>query len=113
MKIISNNIFPFKGFTAVTIYPFVFVRKGKVLSDRMVRHEAIHSMQQKEMLLLLFYVWYVVEWVFRLVMYRNLDKAYRNISFEMEAYANQDEVEYMERRSPYSWVRYIKGDRSR
>ena len=34
-----------------------------------------------EMLVILFYIWYVLEWFIKLLIYRNAHSAYRNISF--------------------------------
>ena len=48
-----------------------------------------HTAQMKEMLYIFFYLWYVVEWIIRLFMKGN---AYRNISFEREAYSNEDDI---------------------
>ena len=39
----------------------------------------------------LFYVWYLVEFLIRLIMYRDADKAYRMIAFEQEAYDLENE----------------------
>lgn len=65
MKIIVNDIFPFKGFSAMTIWPFCFMRKecylkwvgeyclkwvGTPKMDTVMNHEGIHAEQQKEML---------------------------------------------------------------
>jgi len=41
MIIIKNKIFPFKGFKAITIYPFIFTRSK--LSDIDKNHEEIHG----------------------------------------------------------------------
>ena len=87
MKVVYNNLIPFKGYKAINLFGIVFARKGAVLTDKDLNHEAIHTAQMKEMLYLLFYVWYVVEWIVRLFGKGN---AYRNISFEQEAYANDD-----------------------
>jgi len=62
----------------------------------------------QELLYLPFYVWYLLEWLVRLVMYRDRHKAYRNISFEREAYANQDNRYYNKERKRYSFLQYIK-----
>ena len=70
-------------------------------------HEEIHSEQQKEMLILPFFIWYGLEFLFRLCQYRNWSKAYRNISFEREAYANQDNIAYLGRRKHFAWFNYI------
>ena len=34
--------------------------------------------------------------------------AYKNISFEREAYQNQDDLDYLSNRKHYSWFSYIK-----
>ena len=65
----------------------------------------IHTAQMKEMLYVFFYVWYVVEWLVRLFMKGN---AYRNISFEREAYGNERYIAYIGERKRYAWVGYLK-----
>lgn len=105
MKVVRNNIIPFKGFAAINLFGILFVRKEARLSARMVNHECIHTAQMKEMLYIFFYLWYVVEWIARLFMPGN---AYRNISFEREAYGNQDNGTYLRDRKRYAWVKYLK-----
>lgn len=55
--------------------------------------------------ILLYYVYYGIEFLIRLIIYRDRDKAYRMIAFEQEAYDLQ--YEYLkpcqERRSAYSF----------
>lgn len=45
MKIIYNNIIPFKGFAAINLFGVLFVRNDYKLqvSDRMINHESIHT----------------------------------------------------------------------
>ena len=105
MKVIRNNIVPFKGFAAINLFGVLFVRKGAKITDRMMRHESIHSAQMREMLYLFFYLWYVTEWIIRLFMKGN---AYRNISFEREAYNNEHIKGYTDIREPYEWIKYLK-----
>ena len=109
MKIVRNNIIPFKGFKAVNLFGVLFVRKDAVIGSVDINHEAIHTEQMKELLYVFFYLWYVVEWLVRLVMYRNAHTAYRNISFEREAYMNQGNVSYLQGRGRYAWWKYLKG----
>lgn len=104
MKIIYNNLIPFKGFTAINLFGILFVRKGVKVSEEMINHEAIHTVQMKEMLYVFFYVWYVIEWIVRL--FKNGD-AYRNISFEREAYANENNRDYLTNRKMYNWINFI------
>ena len=105
MKIIRNKYIPFKGFRAINIFGVLFVRGNAKIDNVTIRHEAIHTAQMKEMLYIFFYLWYVVEWIIRLFMKGN---AYRNISFEREAYANQDDLNYLENRKRFDFVKYIK-----
>ena len=105
MKIIRNKYIPFKGFRAINLFGVLFVRGNARISERTIRHEAIHTAQMKEMLYIFFYLWYVVEWVIRLFMEGN---AYRNISFENEAYTNEDNIIYLEGRKRFAWIKYIK-----
>ena len=70
-----------------------------------MNHERIHSAQQREMLFVFFYIAYFMEWLIRLPMRGN---AYRNISFEREAYANQRNIDYLTHRRHYAWRHYMK-----
>lgn len=109
MITVKNNIIPFKGFTALTLWPFVFVRKDeeKYYTDVVERHEHIHGEQQKEMLIVFFLLWYGIEWLIKLAYYRNANTAYKNISFEREAYKNQNDLAYLDERKHFAWTRYI------
>ena len=107
MKTIYNNIIPFKGFSAMAAVWVIFARKDACISDMTIRHESVHIKQQKEMLVIFFFLWYFIEWLIRLIQYRNAMTAYKNISFEREAYANQDSIDYLDIRKPYSFIKYI------
>ena len=112
MKIIYNYIIPFKGFKAINLFGILFARKGCWLSSRELRHESIHTAQMREMLYLFFYIWYVLEWLVRLFQYRDSHTAYRNISFEREAYHMQYRTDYLNNRKHYAWSNYLKGGRN-
>lgn len=107
MKKIVNNIIPFKGFKALTMWPLLFVREGARFNEVDERHEDIHGEQQKEMLLVLFPLWYALEYLVRLCIYRSHKEAYRNISLEQEAYQYQADIYYLSRRKRYAWARFI------
>ena len=94
MKVIYNNIIPFKGYKAITLWPFIFARKP--LNEIDINHEEIHGKQQLELLVIFFYIIYIIEWIF---------KKYRNISFEKEAYANEENLDYLKTRKHYAMWR--------
>ena len=109
MKIVYNYIIPFKGFLAMCIFPFIFVRKdARNLTVKDINHEKIHGRQQIEMLWLLFFVWYGIEYMVRWICYGFDGRlAYRNIGFEQEAYLNEDNEFYITKRKLYSWIKYL------
>lgn len=128
MIIIRNKLIPFPGYKAMAILPFIFTRV-KVLRDNVISHERIHLRQQLEMLIVgiiisgilaltgcswwsllavpLFFWWYIVEYLIRFAVYRNNNKAYRNVAFEREAYTNEEDIMYLERRRLFAWMKYI------
>lgn len=107
MKIKESNIIPFGGYLAVNVFGVLFVRKGKKdkVSDKVINHESIHTAQMKEMLWLFFYLWYGIEWFVRLFQHGD---EYRSVSFEREAYDNEDNMEYLKTRKRYAWFKYVK-----
>ena len=106
MKIIINNILPPKGFKCINLFGILFCRKQLNKID--INHETIHTKQMQELLYIFFYLWYVIEYLVKLIIYRNTKLAYRNISFEKEAYQNQNDLDYLSNRKHYSLFSYIK-----
>lgn len=104
MRTIYNNLIPFRGFAAINLFGILFVRNGIKITDRTINHEEIHSIQMKEMFYIFFYIWYLIEWLIRLFMPGN---AYRNVSFEREAYTNEMNPNYPKERKPFNWIKYL------
>ncbi len=102
MKIIINNILPPKGFLCINLFGILFCRRQ--LNSIDINHELVHTAQMKEMLYVFFYIWYVIEWFIKLFIYQDSNSAYRNISFEREAYENQDNLDYLKTRKHYGWI---------
>lgn len=110
MIIVSKYLVP-TGYNGLTIFPFVFLKKKNMLIDKvLLNHEEIHLRQQLEMLIIPFYLIYVLEFFIRLMFYRNWNLAYRNISFEREAYSNELDFQYIKRRRFWSFLKYIRND---
>ena len=104
MKIIYNNIIPFKGFKCINLFGVLFVRKGCFMSEEDLNHERIHTAQMEEMLYVFFYLWYFIEWLIRLFRKGN---AYKNLCFEKEAYNNEDDLTYLSTRPRFAWWKYL------
>lgn len=107
MKIIYNSLIPFPGFKAINIFGIMFVRNEcrNRISDYTINHETIHTEQMKELGYIPFYIIYLIEWFIRLFCKGN---AYRNISFEQEAYDNEKNLNYIKTRKRYNWIKYWK-----
>ena len=110
MKIIYNNVIPFKGYWAINLFGVLFVRKDikTHISEKLINHESIHSKQMKEMLWTPFYIWYVLEWLIKLCIYCDSHVAYRMIGFEREAYNNERNLKYLKERKHYCWLKLLK-----
>lgn len=109
MIILVSRFLIRRGFNGITLWPFVVLRKREMKEDAvMLNHEKIHLRQQIEMLVLPFYLWYVIEFLIRWFQYKNRHTAYRNISFEREAYSFQNNFKYIKRRQFWAFVRFIK-----
>jgi hypothetical protein len=84
----------------ITLFPFIFVENKR---DRvLINHEKIHYQQAKELFVIGFYLWYLWEWIRR---------GYKKNRFEVEAYANEKDLNYLKTRKPYNYFtpnRYIK-----
>lgn len=106
MKIVENNIIPFSGFLAINLFGVMFVRKSswsKKSDERKaiaITHESIHTEQMKELWYIFFYLIYFFEWFGRLFI--NGSEAYDKISFEQEAYANQENPDYLKTRKRFA-----------
>ncbi|UFH56769.1 hypothetical protein [Spirosoma sp. KNUC1025] len=95
------------GPDGMALFPFILVRHPNP-GPALLNHERIHLRQQVELGIVLFYLWYVLEYLLRRVQYRNHYLAYRNISFEREAFANDENLIYLKNRSLWGFWRYIK-----
>ena len=105
IKIIYNNLIPFKGFLAINLFGYVFARKGEHLTHTSILHERIHTAQMKELLYVPFYLFYFLEWILKLFKYGL--KSYYNISFEREAFINEDDSSYLHHRERFAFLKYL------
>jgi hypothetical protein len=108
MILIVNKYLLAKGFRGVSIWPFVVMKDKRTAQDPIfINHERIHLKQQLELLILPFYIWYVVEFFFRYLQVKNFLLAYRNISFEREAYANETDFNFVRKRKFWNFRKYL------
>jgi len=113
MIIISNRILvkviTFNFARAITIFPFILLSDKQSKEDKvLVNHEMIHIRQQLELLIIPFYLWYFIEFFVRYIKTGDRYKAYISISFEKEAYSNEDNLEYNKNKKFWSFLKYTQ-----
>tara|TARA_Y100000296_G_C5125786_1_gene232801 strand:- start:551 stop:898 length:348 start_codon:yes stop_codon:yes gene_type:complete len=91
---------------AITLWPFVFIRKGMEASERLIQHESIHILQYNELWVVGFPIVYVWDWLRGLVKYKSGSQAYRQIRLEQEAYDHESEEGYLSSRERFAWREY-------
>jgi hypothetical protein len=84
-----------------------FAESKEKVTPRLENHETIHYRQQREMLFVLQWLWYGVEYLVKRVKYRSHDAAYRSLSFEREAYYYENNLEYLKTRKAFSWIKFL------
>jgi hypothetical protein len=92
---------------AITLFPFIICRDKSNLI--MLNHEKIHIRQQLELLVFGFWIAYTLNWIINLIYFKfDFLKSYERIVFEKEAYWNEYDLEYLNTRDRYAWLKYFK-----
>lgn len=108
MFVIVNKYLLVKRFDGVVMWPFIVLKRKELKNNAVfMNHERIHLKQQMEMLVLLFYLWYFIEYFIRMLRAENSFEAYKNISFEREAYSNEDDLDYIKTRKFWAFLKYL------
>ena len=95
--------------SAITLFCFVYSR-GE-LSEETKRHETIHFQQYIETLVLGFLLIYAYDYLYAALIKRKgfTRDAYLAIRFEQEAWANDNDVNYLQNRARFAWLAYPIG----
>ncbi|WP_161971733.1 hypothetical protein [Flavobacterium silvisoli] len=108
MLIVSKYLLP-EGYKAFAVFPFVFLKNETAKQDKvLLNHERIHLRQQSELLVLPFLIWYFIAFLVHYCRLRNWNAAYREISFEKEAYEKENDFEYLKSRPFFNFIRRRK-----
>lgn len=108
MILIVNKRLLSGRFKGISLWPFVILESKQLKKDEFfLNHERIHLRQQLELLVIFFYMWYAIEFFVRYVDCRDGMLAYRNISFEREAYRRENDLDYLKRRSLWAFRKYL------
>lgn len=93
---------------AMALYPFMLFKSPSLKFDALIiNHEKIHFRQQLELLILPFYLLYLLHYLLNRLKYKDHHQAYLHICFELEAYTNDQNLNYLHKRKPYSWIHFV------
>ncbi|WP_373518300.1 hypothetical protein [Pricia sp.] len=107
MIVVFKHFF-YKNYVGLSLWPFIILKNDDLKDDIvLINHEKIHLKQQQELLIVFFYVLYISEWLLRTLFYLDSYRAYQNISFEREAYANEKNLDYPDDRKVFGFLRYF------
>ena len=90
-----------RNYLAINLFGFIFTLRD--LDSVELNHELIHSVQQRELLYIPFFIWYGIEWFVLYLKYKDWTEAYFHIRFEKEAYAHQHDMSYLKTRKHYEY----------
>lgn len=108
MIIICQRLLKNTKISGITLFPFILLRKKELRHNEiLINHEKIHLRQQLELLIIPFYIWYLSEYYVKYLKYKDSERAYRNISFEKEAYKNDQNLNYLKSRKFWNFTSYL------
>lgn len=92
---------------AISLWPLIVLRHHALEQQKVIiNHERIHLKQQLELLVIPFYILYIMEYIYYRLKAYSHDQAYRNISFEREAYRYEADLNYIKRRKRFASFRF-------
>lgn len=107
MIIISIRFLHKIKINGIALFPFILLRNKALKKNKvLLNHEKIHIRQQLELLVVFFYLWYVAEYYFWYYKLRDKHLAYKRISFEREAYAHEENLNYLKSRKFWGFWKY-------
>ena len=130
MIVIKNRFIPFEGYETINLFGILFTRGDIDYVE--YNHEAIHTEQIIECMMLaafiilaiclifklsllwlllaipMYYIQYGLEYLCIRLFHKKQKDAYHDVSFEEEAYANDFDLDYIKHRVPFNWIKYIK-----
>lgn len=100
------KLLPGKEYRAMAFWPFIFLKDNVLIHDEVImNHEKIHLTQQKELLVIPFYLLYFSEYILHRLSKKNHEQAYLKISFEQEAYKFDKDLTYLKKRKLWASFR--------
>jgi hypothetical protein len=94
----------FNYYTGLSFFIFIWISKHTKDEAKLVRHEKIHFLQQIEMLFVFHWLLYAFFYIWSRTKGHGHFIAYRYNPFELEAYNNEHDTDYLKKRRSFAWV---------
>ena len=91
----------------ITIFFFIILKDKKEDNLEVFNHEMIHIKQFQETFYFGFYLITFFDFIIKYIKYRKFYDAYRYLVFEVEAYDNMNNLEYLKKRKRFAWLRNL------
>ena len=98
----------FNYYTGLSFFVFIWITRESNDQTQLVRHEKIHFWQQVEMLFVFHWLFYAFFYLLGRANGQCHYIAYRYNPFELEAFNNDPDSDYLKKRLPFAWVGYVK-----
>jgi hypothetical protein len=98
----------FNYYTGLSFFIFIWISKLTNDEVKLVRHEKIHFLQQVEMLFVFHWFLYGLFYIVSRSKGHGHFVAYRYNPFEIEAFENEKDVNYLKERRPFAWINYVR-----
>lgn len=97
-----------KFVSAMALWPFILVKNLETKESQVtIHHEKIHIRQQLEMLIIPFYIVYLGFYIYYRLKGSSHMLAYLRIPFEKEAYCEESNFDYLQKRKFWAWRFFI------
>lgn len=130
MIVIKNKLIPFGDYDSINLFGILFTKTNMDKID--INHESIHTEQIIDCIVIgiiivsilklifgisglwvllspiTFYILYGLEYICIRLFHKKQNDAYHDVSFEEEAYNNQEDLDYTKYREMFTWIKYIK-----
>ncbi|MEO5599688.1 MAG: hypothetical protein ABIR06_02050 [Cyclobacteriaceae bacterium] len=98
----------FNYYTGLSFFIFIWITRQPSDETQLVRHEKIHFWQQVEMLFVFHWILYALFYLLGRMKGQCHYIAYRYNPFELEAFANDPDASYLEKRRAFAWAGFLR-----
>lgn len=98
----------FNYYTGLSFFVFIWITREANDQTQLIRHEKIHFWQQVEMLFIFHWLFYAFFYLVGRMNGQCHYIAYRYNPFEIEAFDNDPDTGYLQKRRPLAWTAFVK-----